>query len=48
MMKFCHSILVAYRLDKLQYYMYFENVKIAPYEGCHDAELSYIEDHKNV
>jgi hypothetical protein len=36
-MKNCHSILVTYRLDKLQFY--FENVKIAPYGGCHDAVL---------
>jgi hypothetical protein len=45
-MKFCHSILVTYRLDKLRYN--FENVKIDPYGGCHDAELFCIEDHKHV
>jgi hypothetical protein len=42
-MKFCHSILVTYRLDKLQYYL--EHVEIAPYRDCHDAELFCIEDH---
>jgi hypothetical protein len=45
-MKFPHSILVTYRLDKLQYN--FENVKIASYGGCHYVELFCIEDHKSV
>ena len=45
-MKFCHNILVTYRLDKLKYN--FENVKIAPIGGCHNVELFCIEDYKSV
>ena len=45
-MKFCHSILVTYRLDKLKYN--FGNVKIATNGGCDDMELFCIEDYKSV
>ena len=44
--KFYHSILAAYRLDKLNYNL--ENVKIASNGGCHNAELFCIEDYKSV
>jgi hypothetical protein len=46
MMKFCHNILAAYHLEKLKYK--FENVKIIPNGGCHDAEHFCVEDDKSV